>query len=102
MFSYKAFDSSFSCLGLQFQVGETYSISETPVLCQKGYHSCMVPINVWHYYDDIFNNRYALIENIGEVVKGDDKIVCNKIKIIREIPREEFESLSGCFVDEQG
>ena len=99
--SYKALDISFKCRDVQFEVGKIYTTDGSPVLCKSGYHSCLVPTNVLIYYTDINNNRYALIENIGEIVKGDNKMVCNKIKIIKEISRHEYESISGCFIDEK-
>lgn len=96
MKGYKAFDGNFKCRGFQYEVGQTYTIDEYPIMCRRGFHFCQLPVSVVNYYNWINNDcqdmRFAEVEAYGALTEG-DKSVTDKIKIVREITREEFEKL---------
>lgn len=91
MRGYKGFDKDLKCRGFQYEIGEEYEHKGDIKLCKEGFHFCKSIIDVKDYYD-ITDENYRLceIEAIGEVIEGDDKCVTNKIKIIREISKEEM------------
>jgi hypothetical protein len=91
-FGYKAFNSNFTCRDYQFEVGKTYELpsDEKLVLCQSGFHYCKWPLDCDNYYIPS-RFRYALIEALGEIVSVGDKCATNKMKIVKELTRSEFE-----------
>lgn len=106
MYGYKGFDKDFCCLGFQYEVGKTYELEGELEICKNGFHFCTDPNDVTVYYpitcwwlvkDPICyhvtmykvttENRYALVEALGETVgEGgyNRKRATNKIKIVRE------------------
>ena len=91
MRGYKGFDKDLKCRGFQYEIGEEYEHKGDIKLCKEGFHFCKSIIDVKDYYD-ITDENYRLceIEASGEVIEGDNKCVTNKIKIIREISKEEI------------
>jgi len=88
---FKGFNKNLQCRGFQYEIGKTYEMDGNIQLCDTGFHFCRKLFDVHGYYN--FNNednRFCEIEALGEVIDGDDKSVTNKIKIVREIPKEEF------------
>jgi hypothetical protein len=81
------------CRGFYFEVGQTYSMEEKPVLCQQGFHFCSSVDSVLNYYD-IFDKRFLLFEvnAIGDIETEGDKSCTNKIEIVRIMPKSEFNS----------
>lgn len=71
--------------GFQFEVGETYE-EEDAVLCEKGFHACENPIDVFAYYPPN-DSRYCEVELDELSDKGDDdsKRCGRKIHIVAEI-----------------
>lgn len=91
MKGYKGFDKDLKCRGFQYEIGKEYEHKGEIELCKEGFHFCKSIIDVKDYYDITDENcRLCEIEAIGEVIEGDDKCVTNKIKIIREISKEEM------------
>ena len=108
MKGFKGFDKNLCCRGFQYEVGKTYEMEETPIICERGFHFCESLIWVDSYYplatkicipftDDsslmFFNFRYCEVEAIGEIVSDEgclySKRATNKIRIVRELPIEE-------------
>ena len=85
MKGYKAFDKNLKCRDFQFQIGKTYELNESIVLCQSGFHFCENPFDVYNYYPKESHTRICEIEALGEVKKEGDKSVTNKIKIVKEL-----------------
>ena len=83
MIGYKAFDDDLSCHGFQYEVGKTYTMDGDISLCERGFHFCRYPSQVFQYYDK--ESRMCLVEADGEIVEGDDKCVCSKITLLCEI-----------------
>jgi hypothetical protein len=93
MLGYKGFNKNLTCRGFQYKVGETYEAKGEIALCSNGFHFCKEPKQIYGYYADLSACRYCEIEASGEIIEGDGKCVCSEIKIVREIPSQEFLSL---------
>ena len=83
MKGYKAFKDDLSCRDQQYEIGKTYTIDGAIGLCERGYHFCLQPLQCFGFYDD--DARLCEVEANGKIIEGDDKCVCSKITILREI-----------------
>ena len=99
MIGYKAFDKDLKCRDFQFEVGKTYSTKakkEDLKLCTNTvFHFC----RELHRIECVSNyktseSRVCEVIATGDIVTDGDKYGTNKIKILREIPREELEKYS--------
>lgn len=63
--SYKGFDENMQCRGFQYEVGKEYEIDREIKCCNRGFHACKSPMEVWDYYDMI-GSRYAEVEQSGK------------------------------------
>ena len=89
MIGYKAFNKDLTCRGFQYEVGQTYSMEESPIPCQRGFHFCKSIAETYEYYSMSDNTRICKIEALGEVQTNDDKKYCtNVIKILEEITED--------------
>ena len=86
--AYKAFDENFRCRDFQYEVGKEYEIKGKIKCCKRGFHACESPMEVFDYYD-MFNSRFAEVEQSGQIDKEDDnkstKICSSRIKIKTEL-----------------
>jgi hypothetical protein len=98
---YKGFDKDLKCRGQQYEVGEIYEMSDSPSVCNRGFHFCERIIDVYGYYK-LGDSRVCEIEAIGEIAKDGDKSATNKIKIIRELSREDIRNLANVGTDNSG
>ena len=113
MKGFKGFDKNLCCRGFQYEVGKTYEMEEPPIICKQGFHFAVGFSTVEEYYPLIdycerydnnalygetipyfSGNRYCEIEAIGEIDKDtfittSPKLVTNKIRIVRELSKEE-------------
>ena len=82
MKTYKGFDKDLKCRGFQYEIGKEYEEKEAKV-CEKGFHACENPLEVFSYYPPCGGNRYCEVEQDGELSKhgGDSKVASTKIKI---------------------
>lgn len=82
MKTYKGFDKDLKCRGLQYEIGKEYEEKEAKV-CEKGFHACENPLEVFNYYPPCDGNRYCEVDQDGELSKhgGDSKVASTKIKI---------------------
>jgi hypothetical protein len=85
----------FICRGCKFEIGQTYELSGTPIPCKYGFHYCVNSIDVLGYYSIQHNFKLLEIEDLVEFIVKEDKTVTNKIRIIREVPKEEYYQLFG-------
>ena len=87
MRGYKVFNPDWTCRDMQYEVGKTYEMKETPIICERGFHFCEKVADCFEYYGFDSNNKVAEIEAYGELdfEKDGDKHCTNKIKIIREL-----------------
>ena len=84
--SYKGFDKNMQCRGFQYEVGKEYEMDGEIKCCNRGFHACKSPIEVWDYYD-MLNSRYAEVEQSGKIEKGKNstKVCSSRIKIKAEL-----------------
>ena len=90
MIGYKAFNKDLTCKGFQYEIGQTYSMDESPIPCERGFHFCKSITETYLYYAMSENTRICKIEALGEVVTDGDvnKYCTNKIKILEEITED--------------
>ena len=97
MKGYKAFNKDLTCRDMQYEVGQTYEMEESPVCCERGYHFCKNIADVYKYYSMSENTRICEVVALGDVVSDDGIKYCtNKIKIVREIKSK---AIKHCNVD---
>ena len=84
--AYKAFNKDMKCRDFQYEVGKEYSMDGDISVCNRGFHACECPMDVWNYYD-MTTSRFAVVEQSGKIDRnGDDTKVCSsKIKIKAEL-----------------
>lgn len=89
MRGYKAFNSDLTCRGFQYEIGETYILEDPDSLkiCESGFHFCPDIASCYGYYPTKEATRICEVEALGEIQESDegDKMVTDKIKIVREI-----------------
>lgn len=93
MKAYKAFNPDMTCRGFQYEIGKTYEIKEEPIMCARGFHACLNLETVFRYYSPYKKPILCEVEVLGDVVHGrffDDKVVTNKIKIVRELTEDKI------------
>jgi hypothetical protein len=84
MIGYKGFNKDWKCKDFQYEVGKTFKENVNPKICDKGLHFCEMPLDVFNYYEPINGNKFAMIEALGDIDKGDDKVATNKLRIDSE------------------
>ena len=84
--SYKAFDKNMQCRGFQYEVGKEYEMDGEIKCCERGFHACKSPIEVWDHYD-MLSSRFAEVEQSGKIdEEGNSTKVCSShIKIKAEL-----------------
>ncbi|WP_270265919.1 DUF7666 domain-containing protein [Segatella copri] len=84
--SYKGFDKNMKCRGFQYEVGKEYEMDGEIKCCNRGFHACKSPLEVWDYYD-ILNSRYAEVEQSGKIDAEENttKVCSSRIKIKAEL-----------------
>lgn len=84
--SYKAFDKNMQCRGFQYEVGKEYEIDGEIKCCNRGFHACKSPMEVWDYYD-MLDSRYAEVEQSGKIdaEENSTKVCSSRIKIKAEL-----------------
>ena len=84
--AYKGFDKNMKCRGFQYEVGKEYEMDGDIECCERGFHACESPMEVWDYYD-MLTSRFAEVEQSGKIDKGDcsTKVCSSHIKIKAEL-----------------
>lgn len=84
--SYKAFDKNMQCRGFQYEVGKEYEMDGEIKCCNRGFHACKSPMEVWDNYD-MLSYRFAEVEQSGKIdEEGNSTKVCSShIKIKAEL-----------------
>ena len=84
--SYKGFDKDMKCRDFQYEVGKEYNMDGEIKCCNRGFHACKFPLEVWDYYD-ILNSRFAEVEQSGEIDEEEKstKVCSSHIKIKAEL-----------------
>ena len=84
--SYKGFDKNMQCRGFQYEVGKEYEMDGEIKCCNRGFHACKYPLEVWDYYD-MLNSRFAEVEQSGKIDEEEEstKVCSSHIKIKAEL-----------------
>ena len=84
--SYKGFDKNMQCRGFQYEVGKEYDMDGEIKCCNRGFHACKSPFEVWDYYD-MLNSRFAEVEQSGKIDEEEKstKVCSSHIKIKAEL-----------------
>ena len=84
--AYKGFDKNLKCREFQYEVGKEYEMDGDIKCCERGFHACESPLEVFDYYD-MLNSRFAEVEHSGEIDKEENttKVCSSKIKVKAEL-----------------
>lgn len=84
--AYKGFDKNLKCRGFQYEVGKEYEMSGRVACCERGFHACESPLEVFDHYD-MLNSRFAEVEQSGEIDKEENttKVCSSRIKVKAEL-----------------
>jgi hypothetical protein len=95
----KGYKASYNgkCRDQHYEVGKTYELWpfwkfwKYPKICERGFHFCQNPDDVLEYYD-IYHKDFVLfeVEALGKIDEWMDKTCTDRIKIIRVIPKSEY------------
>ena len=87
---YKGFDKDMKCRGFQFEEGKTYKTDEAK-LCEKGFHACECPLDVFRYYAPCDGNgniqkfHEVTLKGVSSERKEDSKVCAKKITVGAEL-----------------
>ena len=90
MKGYKGFNAKLQCTPsgkvFQYEIGTTYT-EPTANLCDKGFHFCESPLDIFNYYKPNDGSRYTEVEADGvtDQEKEDSKRACTSLTIGAEI-----------------
>ena len=85
MIVYKGTDKDMKCRGFQFELGKEY-VEEEAKLCDKGFHGCEYPLDVFRYYAPADSRFFvADLDGVTDEEEGDSKRAGTKIKLRAEI-----------------
>ncbi|MEM9994561.1 MAG: hypothetical protein AAGE79_10570, partial [Acinetobacter pittii] len=85
--SYKGFDKNLQCRGFQYEIGKTFEHKGKVEACGSGFHACEYPLDVFGYYAPGELNRFAVVEQSGELSRdsSDTKVASKSITIKAEV-----------------
>ena len=93
MKGYKASNNG-KCISLTYVVGKTYMFNGDLIECEQGYHFCENIDDLMYYHSFNKNSVIFEVDTLdGEIIRGINKSVTNKLKIVREIPVSEWNDL---------
>lgn len=76
---YKGFDKDLKCRDFQYEIGKTYE-EPTAELCEKGFHACEYPLDVFGYYAPGDMSRYCEVDldDVSHKKSNEDSKRCGK------------------------
>ena len=83
---YKGFDKDLKCRDFQYEIGKDYEQEGEVKCCERGFHFCKDPFDVFRYYSPS-DSRYCEVEGDGNADKANDdsKVATSHIHISAEI-----------------
>ena len=82
--AYKGFDKDLKCRGFQYEVGKEYEMDRDIKCCDRGFHACEYPMDVFGYYSPA-DSRFCQVAQSGGIDKGGEKTASSKIHVQCEI-----------------
>ena len=84
--AYKGFDKNLKCHDFQYEVGKEYEMDGDIKCCERGFHACESPLEVFDHYD-MLTSRFAKVEQSGDIDKEENttKVCSSKIKVKAEL-----------------
>ena len=99
--AYKAFDKDLSCRGFKYEVGKEYEETGDIKACEKGFHACPYPLDVFGYYTPA-GSRFCEVEQSGKIDDSEsDKVCSSKIRIGAELDIRGLVKAAVSFVKER-
>ena len=98
---FKGFNEDLTCRGFQYEIGKTYEHNGEVELCRSGFHFCRKLKDVHHFYN-VKESRICEIVAYGKIIDDDKKSVCSRIRIVREVSREEIWSIINIGKENKG
>lgn len=99
--AYKAFDKDLSCRGFKYEVGKEYEETGDIKACEKGFHACPYPLDVFSYYTPA-GSRFCEVEQSGKIDDSEsDKVCSSKIRIGAELDIRGLVKAAVSFVKER-
>ncbi len=99
--AYKAFDKDLSCRGFKYEVGKEYEETGDIKACEKGFHACPYPLDVFGYYAPA-ESRFCEVEQSGQIDDSEsDKVCSSKIRIGAELDIRGLVKAAISFVKER-
>ena len=89
---FKGFNEDLTCRGFQYEIGKTYKHNGEVELCRSGFHFCRKLKDVHNFYN-LKTSRICEIEAKGKIDDDGVKSVCSRMRIVREVSREEILSI---------
>lgn len=83
---FKGFDKDLKCRGFQYEIGKDYEQEGEVKCCERGFHFCENPFDVFRYYSPS-DSRYCEVEGGGIVDQANEdcKVATSHIHISAEI-----------------
>lgn len=83
---FKGFDKDLKCRGFQYEIGKDYEQEGKVKCCERGFHFCENPFDVFRYYSPS-DSRYCEVKGDGNADKANDdsKVATSHIHISSEI-----------------
>ena len=89
---FKGFNEDLTCREFRYEIGKTYKHNGEVELCRSGFHFCRKLKDVHNFYN-LKTSRICEIEAEGKIDDDGVKSVCSRMRIVREISREEILSI---------
>ena len=98
LIAYKAFNGDMTCMEFQYEEGETFEIEGEIKLCNRGFHACTNPLDIFTYYNgqidsDIFIHEVYLNGDIDDDNDEDSKVCASKIEIGRRLTMKDINDI---------
>lgn len=82
--AYKGFARDWTCLGFQYEIGQTYACKGPIEASENGFHACGHPLDVFSYYAPA-DSVFAKVEQRGPFDRRARKAASTKITILAEV-----------------
>ena len=98
LIAYKAFNDDMTCRDFQYKEGKSYEIEGKIKLCNRGFHACTNPLDIFNYYngqigEDIVIHEVYLSGEIDEDNKYDSKVCASKIEIGKRLSLKDINNI---------